>query len=67
MRGVISRPGVHHVGVYRRNVDDRMRDLLGRVDEGTLAKIESTVELGFHHEQQHQELLLMGIEHVARR
>ena len=64
IRGIISRPGAHDVGVYRRNVDDRMRDLLGRVDEGTLAKIASTVELGFHHEQQHQELLLMDIKHV---
>jgi hypothetical protein len=25
MRGVISRPGVHDVGVYRRSVDDRVR------------------------------------------
>ncbi|WP_153505734.1 ergothioneine biosynthesis protein EgtB [Cumulibacter manganitolerans] len=64
MRGVISRPGVHDVGIYRRNVDERMRDVLGGVDDGTLAKIASTVELGFHHEQQHQELLLMDIKHV---
>ena len=28
MRGVISRPGSHDVGIYRANVDDRMRDLL---------------------------------------
>ena len=27
-RGVISRPGAHDVGVYRGNVDDRMRDLV---------------------------------------
>ncbi len=64
MRGVISRPGVHDVGVYRRNVDDRMRDLVDHLDDGALAKIASTIELGFHHEQQHQELLLMDIKHV---
>ncbi|HEX8780459.1 MAG TPA: ergothioneine biosynthesis protein EgtB [Nocardioides sp.] len=64
LRGVISRPGVHDVGVYRRNVDDRMRDLVEGVDEGTLAKVAGTIELGFHHEQQHQELLLMDIKHV---
>ena len=63
-RGVISRPGAHDVGVYRGNVDDRMRDLLDRLDEGSLTKAADTIELGFHHEQQHQELLLMDIKHV---
>jgi ergothioneine biosynthesis protein EgtB len=64
MRGVISRPGVHEVGDYRRNVDDRMGDLLDTIDEGAFAKAAPVVELGFHHEQQHQELLLMDIKHV---
>lgn len=64
MRGVISRPGAHEVGEYRRNVDDRLRDLLTTLDGGTLEKIRPTLELGFHHEQQHQELLLMDVKHV---
>ncbi|NYG57170.1 ergothioneine biosynthesis protein EgtB [Nocardioides daedukensis] len=64
MRGVISRPGAHDVADYRSNVDDRMRDLLDRVDDGTFTKLAPIVELGFHHEQQHQELLLMDIKHV---
>ena len=63
-RGVISRPGAHDVGVYRGNVDERMRGLLDRMDEGSLSKAADTIELGFHHEQQHQELLLMDIKHV---
>jgi len=63
-RGVISRPGAHDVGVYRGNVDARMRDLIGSLDDGTLDKLTGTIELGFHHEQQHQELLLMDIKHV---
>jgi ergothioneine biosynthesis protein EgtB len=63
-RGVISRPGAHDVGVYRGNVDDRMRDLLDRLDEGALSKVAGTIELGFHLEQQHQELLLMDIKQV---
>ena len=33
-RGVISRPGVHDVGVYRDNVDARMRDLVGSPRRG---------------------------------
>jgi ergothioneine biosynthesis protein EgtB len=63
-RGVISRPGAHDVGVYRDNVDARMRDLVTTLDEGTLNKLAGTINLGFHHEQQHQELLLMDIKHV---
>ena len=63
-RGVISRPGAHDVGVYRGNVDARMRDLVSTLDEGTLNKLADTIDLGFHHEQQHQELLLMDIKHV---
>jgi ergothioneine biosynthesis protein EgtB len=63
-RGLISRPGAHEVGAYRAHVDARMRDALDALDGGTLEKIEPVVELGFHHEQQHQELLLMDIKHV---
>ncbi|KAA1420903.1 ergothioneine biosynthesis protein EgtB [Nocardioides humilatus] len=66
-RGLISRPGAHDVGVYRSNVDDRMHDLIARLDDGALTKLASTIELGFHHEQQHQELLLMDIKHVLSR
>jgi ergothioneine biosynthesis protein EgtB len=41
-----------------------MRDALDSLDAGTLEKVAPVVELGFHHEQQHQELLLMDIKHV---
>lgn len=66
-RGLVTRPGAHDVGVYRGNVDDRMRDLVATLDDGTLEKLAPTIELGFHHEQQHQELLLMDIKHVLSR
>jgi len=60
-RGVVSRPGVGEVGEYRRYVDEAM----GRLLEDALAPDgEDLVELGLHHEQQHQELLLMDIKHV---
>jgi ergothioneine biosynthesis protein EgtB len=63
-RGLVSRPGARDVGVYRTNVDARIRDLVTTLDGGTLEKLTPTIELGFHHEQQHQELLLMDIKHV---
>jgi ergothioneine biosynthesis protein EgtB len=64
LRGVISRPGAHDVGRYRMNVDARFADVIGRLDDGALAKLAPVIELGFQHEQQHQELLLMDIKHV---
>lgn len=60
-RGLVSRPGVAEVTAYRRHVDEHMQTLLdGTVD----AEVTGLVELGLHHEQQHQELLLMDICHV---
>ena len=66
-RGIVTRPGAHDVGVYRANVDARVRDLVSALDAGTVDKLAATIELGFHHEQQHQELLLMDIKHVLSR
>jgi len=64
LRGVISRPGAHDVGRYRDNVDARFGDLIDRLDDGMVGKLRPLIELGFNHEQQHQELLLMDIKHV---
>jgi len=66
-RGLITRPGVVEVAAYRRHVDDAMRTLLEHADDATLTRIEDRVVLGLHHEQQHQELLLMDIKHVFSR
>ena len=63
-RGLISRPGVAQVGAYRRHVDAAMAELLGGDLTPELAALSV---LGLHHEQQHQELLLMDIKHVLSR
>ncbi|HEV8025119.1 MAG TPA: ergothioneine biosynthesis protein EgtB [Candidatus Nanopelagicales bacterium] len=63
-RGFISRPGAHEVGDYRAHVDDRMLDLIAGADAATAEQLAGVIELGFHHENQHQELLLMDIKHV---
>ncbi|HEY1828865.1 MAG TPA: ergothioneine biosynthesis protein EgtB [Acidimicrobiales bacterium] len=60
-RGLLSRPGVEEISQYRRSVDAAMETLLATLDEPGLADL---VTLGLHHEQQHQELLLMDIKHV---
>jgi ergothioneine biosynthesis protein EgtB len=60
-RGLISRPGAAEVGAYRGYVDEAMLQL---IDAGLTPASEGLVELGLHHEQQHQELLLMDIKNV---
>jgi len=58
-RGLVTRPGVGEVLAYRRHVTEAMLDFLG----GDHAA-HDLVELGLHHEQQHQELILMDIKHA---
>jgi len=60
-RGLLSRPGAAEIGAYRAHVDEAMRSLLS---SSLAPEVCSLVELGLHHEQQHQELLLMDIKHV---
>jgi dimethylhistidine N-methyltransferase len=60
-RGLLSRPGVVEIKSYRGTVDEAMERLL--VADLTPA-VSALVELGLHHEQQHQELILMDIKHV---
>jgi ergothioneine biosynthesis protein EgtB len=63
-RGLLSRPTVAEVFAYRRSVDEQMRRL---ADDGVFAAdaaLAQILELGLHHEQQHQELMLTDIKHV---
>ena len=60
-RGLVTRPGTDDVRRYREAVDQAMDRLLG---EGVAPPVADLVELGLHHEQQHQELLLMDALHV---
>lgn len=61
-RGTIGRPGVETIHEYREVVDEAIRRLF---EEGTDAEQWApVVEIGLHHEQQHQELILTDIKHV---
>jgi len=60
-RGMITRPSLDEIMAYRVHVDAAIEALLdGDVDPAA----EELVELGCHHEQQHQELLLTDILHL---
>jgi len=62
-RGTLSRPPLADVYRYRAYVDEHMAALLARLPELPAAATE-LVELGLHHEQQHQELLATDIKYI---
>jgi ergothioneine biosynthesis protein EgtB len=61
-RGLLSRPSLADVLAYRDAIDAEVTPLLA---EGVLAPdLIALVELGTHHEQQHQELILTDLKHM---
>jgi len=62
-RGTLSRPPLADVYRYRTYVDEHMATLLGQLAE-LPATVAELVELGLHHEQQHQELLATDIKYI---
>jgi ergothioneine biosynthesis protein EgtB len=63
-RGMITRPNVEEVAAYRAHVDRAVDALIESADAEKLARIVPILELGLHHEQQHQELMLTDILHA---
>jgi ergothioneine biosynthesis protein EgtB len=61
-RGVLSRPSLGEVFAYRDYVDEHLRHALR--NDRLSAEAKTIVELGLHHEQQHQELLLTDMKHA---
>jgi ergothioneine biosynthesis protein EgtB len=66
-RGLISRPTVAEVGAYRTAVDHALGSFIDGTARERWDDVGPLIELGIHHEQQHQELLLMDIKHVLSR
>jgi len=60
-RGLLSRPTVAEVSAYRQHVTDAMARLITSAAPDVRDHVASLVDIGIHHEQQHQELLLMDI------
>ena len=63
-RGLLTRPPIDAVLRWRQRVDEGLEQLLAQLDgqppERTARPL-ALLELGLHHEQQHQELLLMDL------
>ena len=63
-RGLITRPNGSEVAAYRAHVDVAVERLIGQVPAEAAEQVFTIVEIGLHHEQQHQELLLTDILHA---
>lgn len=63
-RGLLSRPTVDEVYRYRAHVDRAVADVVHGVEDRHWPEVARRIELGLHHEQQHQELLLTDIKDI---
>lgn len=60
-RGNLSRPSVKKVYEYRTYVTEAINELISKMDSQEMDKV---LEIGIHHEKQHQELLLTDIKYI---
>ena len=63
-RGLVSRPGVEEVGAYRAHVDAALTRFACETEDASWDTVAPLIELGLHHEQQHQELLVTDLKHA---
>jgi ergothioneine biosynthesis protein EgtB len=61
-RGLLSRPSLDEVFAYRAHVDAALEAFIA--SGAVPAPLWSVLELGLHHEQQHQELILTDLAHL---
>lgn len=65
-RGLLSRPPLHAILNYRDHVDAAMQRVISQGDV-VPQRLRELIELGLHHEQQHQELMLTDFKHLLSR
>jgi ergothioneine biosynthesis protein EgtB len=63
-RGLISRPTVEETYSYRNHVDESMLQFMENANDKEWRELSAVIEIGIHHEQQHQELIVTDIKHV---
>ena len=63
-RALLSRPCAEEIKRYRESVERAVRRLIQNADARTFSDLSALVELGLHHEQQHQELILTDLKHA---
>lgn len=60
-RGLLTRPSATEILAWRHDVDERLQWFCANADTATFARLADALELGLHHEEQHQELLLTDV------
>lgn len=63
-RGMLSRPTVKEVFEYRSYVNDQMTQFIENSSEEIWNEAAAVIEIGNHHEQQHQELILTDLKYL---
>ncbi|MBL0420002.1 ergothioneine biosynthesis protein EgtB [Ramlibacter sp. AW1] len=63
-RGLITRPDLATVHAYRAHVDRALEGFIAAGDAAAWEAAAGLVELGLHHEQQHQELIVTDMLHA---
>jgi ergothioneine biosynthesis protein EgtB len=63
-RGMVTRPDATRVAAFRAHVDEAVERLVTETDDAQLAEVLRILEIGLHHEQQHEELILTDILHA---
>lgn len=63
-RGMLTRPPATDITAFRAHVDDAMAAFIASAPSRIWPDIAPLIVLGLHHEQQHQELILMDILHM---
>ncbi|MFO7846495.1 MAG: ergothioneine biosynthesis protein EgtB [Balneolaceae bacterium] len=61
-RGNLSRPTVRQVMDYRAHVNEHVLEFLKNCSDTEFEEWRSVIEVGLHHEQQHQELLVTDLK-----
>jgi ergothioneine biosynthesis protein EgtB len=63
-RSHLTRPGADEVTAYRQHVDAAVIKFFNETSDEKLTSLIPLLEVGFNHEQQHQELMLTDILHA---
>jgi len=63
-RGVLTRPSLREVLAYRDAIDEAVMAMLAADAHPKREEVLRIVEIGMHHEQQHQELIVTDLKHL---
>lgn len=63
-RGLLTRPDCGEIAAFRAHVDDGVERLIAAATDAQWLEMVRILEIGLHHEQQHQELILTDILHA---